>query len=126
MKVAYPRYYREGKTAKLTSDEIAKIKELYKEGWTKQKIADSFDVTFMTIAYHVDPEIKARVKKYAIERFRLNKEDALERGNRNMRNKRKRQNIEMRIYKTPDAKVRHISNEEFMIIAAAKKKEIKQ
>lgn len=122
MKIAYPRYYREGATAKLTKEEIEKIKQLRNEGWTQQKIADHFEVTIGTIAYHTDPEIKERVKKYAIERFRLNKEDAIERGKKNMKSKRKRQNIEFRIYKSPNAKIRHISNEEFLMIAARKKK----
>jgi len=121
-KVPYPRYFRLGKSHKLTVQEIAKIKELRLEGWTQQRIADEMDVSYYTVAYHTNENIKKRIREQSLERYRmLPKEEQRANRNKHMRDKRTKMRIRYLIYRTPNAKTRKISNEEFMKIAEKSK-----
>ncbi len=115
-KVLYPRYYRQGKTCKLTKEEIDKIKDLRNSKVPPGEIARRFDVSDVTISYHTNPYTNERVKKDSMRWYRQHRERKRERARINMKNKRIRQNVEMRIYRRPNAKHRWISNEQFMKI----------
>lgn len=53
----YPRYYREGKTHKLTDEEVLKAKQMRAIGYILKEIAKELDIAYQTVQYHTDEKI---------------------------------------------------------------------
>ena len=66
MTLIYPRYYKLGKSYRLTSLEIKQMKRLKAKGWTNIKLASKFGVSPAGVRYHCNPQ----AHEYYLNRLR--------------------------------------------------------
>ena len=79
----YLRYYKLGKSYRLTDLEIRQMKKLKAKGWTNIKLAKKFEVSPAGVRYHCNPDAHEYYLKRLMEKTK--KESKLE---KNLRNKR--------------------------------------
>jgi phosphatidate phosphatase PAH1 len=59
---------------RLQENEIEKLKELKRLGWTQNDLATKYNISRTTVRYHTDSDFKKTVKKNSLERKKLPEE----------------------------------------------------
>lgn len=70
VKLKYPRYYRLGKSYRLTNDEISQMKKWHEKGKSNLWIAKKYDISPAGVRYHVNPEANEYYKKRLREKVK--------------------------------------------------------